>query len=456
MSFISKNPFTRKLLHEVPFCDKSHISNLITGLHNGYQDHNNLQTSRAKKSSQELKRMSSILAARKHDLAKLISLEMGKPISQSLLEVQKAVNHCIHFSENIEKYTMSQVIRTEAYKSGYYIDPIGVVLKIVPFNFPVWIAFKMMVPALAAGNSVLIRPPSQCPLVGLAIDEIFQESGLERARVVMSSTEDTDFILENPYVQGVSFTGSSAAGSKIGMLAGKHLKRSVLELGGSDPFILLEDGDIDKAVEVAAASRLANSGQVCFSSKRFIVHETLIDEFIGKLANKTEEIKSGDPLDPETEMGPLASDTHADDFEKKISEIGDTAELVFGDHTRDGNFVRPLGYKLRPDSYYSSVLAREEIFGPCFPFWSFSETEEALEIANSSKYGLGATLITKDLRNAENVARRIDSGNVFINSSVTSLSKLPCGGVKNSGYGRDCGHHGVEAFANIKTFFISK
>lgn len=456
MSFLSKNPYTRKVLHELPYCSQSEVLNTINFLHQSYKEHNDLKTSKSKKTAGELKKLSSHLAVKKHDLAKLVSMETGKPITSALAEVQKAVNHCIYFSENIEQYTGTKIIRTEAKKSGYFLDPLGVIYKISPFNFPVWISLKMMVPTLVAGNSVMIRPPSQCGLTGLALNEILENAGMDRARVVFSSSDDTEFVLSNENIQGLSFTGSTSSGSIVGEIAGKHLKRSVLELGGADPFIFLEDGDIDKAVEVAIGSRLANSGQVCFSSKRFIVHSSRIDEFIERLGQASSEKKRGDPLNEETELGPLASEEAADTFEEQIKEIGKSAELVFGSQNRDGNYFEPQGYKIHKEHYKDSILATSEIFGPVFGFFSFNHVEEAIEIANSSQFGLGACIISKNEKGAQELARHIDSGMVFINAVTSSMSKLPCGGVKASGFGRDCGAQGVEAFANIKTFYIGK
>lgn len=455
MSYKSINPFNNETGLEIPYCSQQQITETIQKLHDAYINHNKDPATKTQKTSEELTRLAKELDARREELAKAITIETGKAISESDGEVKKAIGHCNYFAENIDKYPTTELVDTDAKKSGYFLDPIGVIYKISPANFPVWISIRMIVPNLVVGNAVILRVPSQNPRVAQILNEVFEKAQLDRIRVIFASSGDTEFVLQSDLVHGVSFTGSTSSGSTIGALAGKYVKRCVLELGGNDPFVLLDDGDVDLGVKVAIASRLKNNGQVCSCSKRFIIHSSKVEEFTKKLAEAAAAKTSGDPLEKSTDLGTMNNERTTKKLVEQLGQIGDTAELVFGSTEPNGNYFGPMGYKVKKENYEDSILSKEELFGPVFSIYSFDDVEEAIKLANASQYGLGACIIGKDEDRAEQVTRRIDSGMVYINTATSSRSTLPNGGVKASGIGRDGGIKGLEAFANIKTFYIA-
>ena len=455
-SFISKNPFTRKLIQEIPFASRDSILGTIGSLDKAYRarrkaggiDRSNLKN--------ELHALAANIDARKEKIAAVITSETGKAISGAVQEVQKAVGHIKYFGDHISELTATKNIHTDNNaKTGYYIDPLGVIYKVIPFNFPFWTPIKMIIPALVAGNSVLVRPANSCPLTGLALQEVFKASGLDTVDITFSSPQDSDFILSNPAIQGLSFTGSTNVGKVISEIAGRHLKRAVLELGGNDPFIVFADADIDLAVSNAIKTRLNNCGQVCNAAKRFIVHRSVFTEFVQKLEAKVKVLRVGDPTDPKTDVGPLARDDLTATLWDQVSRsISGGDQVIFGAVKPTDNFFTPTALKITDPN--NSVPMREELFGPVFSLVEFDTEEEAIRLANQTQYGLGAAIMTRDIENVERIIRQIDAGMVFVNTPVGSHSKLPSGGIKQSGYGRDSGSHGIEAFANIKTFSIRK
>lgn len=455
-SFVSKNPYTRQLIKEIPYASKDDINAKIAAVDKAYKARRKAGGIDRSYLRGDFEKLASVIESKKDKIAKVVVSETGKPISGALGEITKAIGHIKYFGENISELTSTQVIPTDAAaKTGYFIDPIGVILKIVPFNFPFWTPIKMMIPCLTAGNGVLVRPAQSCPLTGLVLQEVFHEAGFDNVDIIFSAPEDTELILSNPAIQGLSFTGSTKVGKIVASVAGKHLKRTVLELGGNDAFIVLADADVDVAASVAAKSRLNNTGQVCNAGKRFIVHKSIASQFIEKLESKIKAMKVGDPMDPKTELATLARSDIVDTLWEQVSRAikgGDT--LLFGGTKPVDNFFPVTGFKVK--DIKKSMLMQEELFGPVFTVIEFDHEDEAIEIANSSQYGLGATLMTKDLEKAEKLIRRIDAGMTFVNSPVSAHSKLPSGATKESGYGRDCGKYGVEAFANIKTFSIRK
>ena len=352
--------------------------------------------------------------------------------------------------------TSTKIIPTDpAAKTGYFIDPLGIIFKIVPFNFPFWTPIKFMIPTLAAGNGVLVRPAQSSPLTGIALQEVFRQSGFDNVDIVFSNPKDTEFILENPAIQGLSFTGSTKVGKDVAGLAAKHLKRTVLELGGNDAFIVLADADIDVAVANAIKTRLNNNGQVCNAGKRFIIDKKVFKQFAEKLEAKIKAMKIGDPTDPKTEICGLARDDLTQELWEKVNRATKEGNTVlFGGQQPTDNFFPVTAFKV--NDINKSLLMKEELFGPVFSLVEVDGEEEAIRIANNTSYGLGAALMTKDLEKAERLIRQIDAGAVFVNSPVGSHSRLPSGGIKDSGYGRDCGAHGVESFANIKAFSLRK
>lgn len=456
MSFISKNPYTRKILKEIPYLPMKSVDSLISSLNDEYLHNKNLSREESKhKVKKEIEHIGKSLEKHKRGLAEMLTAEMGKPVKHAELEVQKCISHCAYYLANADSLLAPKYVKTDALKSGYVLDPLGVIYKIVPFNYPIWISFKMIIPTMLTGNAVLLRPANSTPQTGELLQQVFDDAKVRSVKVGFTSSEDTEAIMANKAIQGISFTGSTGSGSKIAVAAAKNLKRCVLELGGNDPFIVLDDADVDLAVAMAIKSRMANSGQVCFSSKRFFVQETVLNDFLTKLESKVKNLKVGNPMEGDTNLGPLARDDltekYVDQLDRTIKQ-GDT--IVYGNFPAEGNTIKPSIVLVQ--DYEKSVMTKEEVFGPTFSVIPFKADEEAIEMANKTNYGLGATIISRDLDLAEGYSRLIDSGLCFINDSVTSHHHLPCGGVKESGFGRDCGQHGVEAFANIKAFSIKQ
>lgn len=455
-SFISKNPYTRKLIQEIPFATKDQVKQTIGKLDESFKSRKKIGGIDRSFLKGDFEKLAGNIAAKKDKIAEVITAETGKTIATSQSEVAKAIGHIKFFADNLSELTATKVIQTDpAAKTGYFIDPLGVIMKIVPFNFPFWTPIKMMIPTLAAGNAVVVRPPQSCPLTGIALQEVFRQSGFDNVDIIFSNPADTEFILSNPAIQGLSFTGSTKVGKQIAGLAAKHLKRTALELGGNDAFIVLADADIDLAVSNAIKTRLNNNGQVCNAGKRFLIHKSVFKQFTDKLIAKINAMKVGDPMDPKTELSVLSRDDLTDELWGQVSRTiksGDTV-LLGGTKPTDNHFPVTI---FKVNDKKNSVLMNEELFGPVFSLIEVESEEEAIELANNTAYGLGAAVMTKDLEKAEKLIRQLDAGMVFVNSPVGAHSKLPSGGIKESGYGRDCGTHGVESFANIKTFSLRK
>lgn len=455
-SFVSKNPYTKQLIKEIPYASKDSIRATIGKVDKAYKARRKAGGIDRSFLKGDFEKLASVIESKKDKIAKVVVSETGKAVSGAMGEITKAIGHIKYYGENISELTSTQIVPTDpAAKTGYYLDPIGVVLKVVPFNFPFWTPIKMMVPTLTAGNGVLVRPAQSCPLTGLVLQEVFHEAGFDNVDILFSAPEDTDFILSDPAIQGLSFTGSTKVGKHIAGIAGRHLKRSVLELGGNDAFIVLADADVELAATTAVKSRLNNCGQVCNAGKRFIIHKSVVNSFIEKLEAKVKALKIGDPMDPKTEFTTLARTDLADSLWEQVNRaIKGGDQVLFGGVKPTDSFFPATAFKVK--DIHNSILMKEELFGPVFTIIEFDNEEEAIRIANDTQYGLGATLMTKDLEKAERIIRQLDAGMTFVNSPVSAHSKLPSGAIKESGYGRDCGRHGVEAFANIKTFSIRK
>ena len=452
--FISRNPFTGGIIKEFDFISSAELESKLQKVSQGFA-HNS--TVDSKTISQKLERMASLIQTHKQKYAELISCEMGKPINEALGEVSKASSHCLYYSQNKDKFLKSDLISTEAKKSFISYQPLGGVYVMVPFNFPFWLTFKPVIPYLLAGNSVIVRNSDSTPLTGLAIEELFQAAGFDgfEFQNVFSSPDQLEAIVSHSSISGVSFCGSSRAGAAIASTAGKYLKKCVLELGGSDPFLVLEDADIKLAAELALRSRLTNAGQVCFSAKRFIVNEKVYDNFKEELVQRLDQIVYGDPLSNKTQLGPLARLDLVENLKKQIERgVSNGAIICYQknvDGYKDASFFGPMIVEVKKEN----VLCKEETFGPLFPLIKVKNEEEALKVANDTIYGLGAVVVSRDTKNAEKVAGKINAGMVFVNEIVKSDSRLPSGGIKNSGYGRDCGKYGVREFTNVKTTYIA-
>ena len=403
-----------------------------------------------------MKKAAAILRERKSEFGETLTLEMGKPISQAIAEVEKCALVCDYYAENAENILREEKIATDASESFVRFDPLGIVLAIMPWNFPFWQVFRFAAPALMAGNVCLLKHASNVPMSALAIEKIFNQAGFTEGvfRTLLIGSSEVEEVINHPKVKAATLTGSEPAGKKVAESCGKVLKKTVLELGGSDPFIVLEDAAIDAAVKTAITARLINNGQSCIAAKRFIVVEKVYDEFEKKFVELMNKVKIGDPMNPETELGPIAREDLLFELEDQIqrSVLNGTKILCGGKRiAREGFYFEAT---ILANVLPGTPAYEEEIFGPVATLIKAVDEEDAIRIANDSQFGLGSALWTSNIEKAKQLAAKIESGSVFINGMVKSDPRLPFGGIKNSGYGREISHYGIKEFVNIKTVWI--
>src|ERR1700726_849189 len=389
--------------------------------------------------------------------AELMAREMGKPIRDGVAEIQKCAGACDYYAENAERFLATEPIKTEARKSYVIFQPLGVVLAVMPWNFPFWQVFRFAAPGLMAGNGAVMKLSSNVPGCAIAIEEVFREAGfpehLFRSLVIGSAKVET--VIENPLVRAATLTGSGAAGRAVAGKAGSLLKKTVLELGGSDPYLVLEDADLDLAATVCARGRLINSGQSCIAAKRFIVVDKVQDRFVERFVERMAAAKMGDPLSQDSEIGPQARHDLRDALHQQVENSAATVRAACS-AVRSPN---------DPGAYYPpTVLTNvrkgmpaydEELFGPVASVIRIDNEDAAIATANDSILGLSGGIITRDIARGERIAAEIESGCVFVNDNVRSDPRLPFGGVKESGYGRELSHYGIKEFVNIKTIVVS-
>ena len=399
-----------------------------------------------------------VLRSRKQELARLMTVEMGKPVAGAEAEVEKCAVCCDYFAEHAERYLATEVITTDATRSYVRYDPIGAVLAIMPWNFPFWQVFRFAAPTLMAGNVGVLKHAANVPGCALAIEDVFRRAGFPEGvfSSLLIDRRATEELIDHATIRAVTLTGSGAAGMSVGARAGKALKKSVLELGGSDAFIVLRDADVAKTAEAAANARCINSGQSCIAAKRFIVEESIAEAFERAFAEKMRALKVGDPMDRSTEVGPMARLDLLEDLHRQVEEsIAQGARLLTG-----GKRVGRKGYFYEPtvlaDVRPGMVAFDEETFGPVAAVTRARDVDDAVRLANHSRYGLGASIWTDDLELAERVAGEIEAGCVFVNGAVKSDPRLPFGGVKESGYGRELAAVGIREFVNIKTVWVKE
>ncbi len=403
-----------------------------------------------------LKKLSDLLRQEIETHARLVTLEMGKPIKEARAEIEKCAWVCDYYAENAERFLADLPIKTDAGKSFVSYQPLGVVLAIMPWNFPYWQVLRFAAPTLTAGNGVLLKHAPNVTGCALAIETLFLQAGFPE-NVFTTLRADVDHVsgmIENPLVRAVTLTGSTRAGSAVAQKAGEMLKKTVLELGGSDPYIILEDADLEAAATACVTSRLINSGQSCVAAKRFIVPESIAERFEGLMVEKMRAMQTGDPMLEETQIGPLARTDLRDNLHRQVTKsISAGATCLLGGKIPpgDGAFYPPtvLGNVQQGMPAY-----HEELFGPVASIITVKDESEAILVANSSAYGLGAAIFTGDAAKGERIAKyELEAGNCFVNDFVKSDPRLPFGGVKQSGIGRELSHFGIHEFVNIKTVY---
>lgn len=450
----SINPATGETLKEFSALDPGQIEERLAKAVQAFERHR--RTTFAQR-AQWMLAAAQLLDQEKEQLARIITLEMGKLLRAAIEEVTKCVLGCRFYAENAEGFLAEKTISTDAARSYVRYEPIGAVLAIMPWNFPFWQVFRFAAPALMAGNVGLLKHAANVPQCALAIEDIFRRAGFEDGvfQTLLIETEQTRGLIDDPRVKAVTLTGSERAGSEVASAAARQIKKSVLELGGSDAFIVMPSADLETALKTGITARTINTGQSCIAAKRFILSDRTYDRFVPEFVERMRSLKIGDPLDPATELGPLASEAILRGVDEQVqASIAAGAQLLTGGKRVDraGFFYEPT---VLTDIPRDSPAYREEIFGPVASFLRASDPAEAIRIANDSSFGLGASAWTKDQAEQKLFSSELEAGMVFINSMVASDPRLPFGGTKRSGFGRELGAEGIREFVNIKTVSIA-
>jgi len=455
MPLQSINPTDGSLIREYPESSDAEVASALAAAAAAFESWR--RTSFEERGA-VLQRAAAQLRERRDALARLMALEMGKPVTQGRAEAEKCAGTCDHYAEHARHLLAPEPAATEASRSYVAFEPLGLVLAVMPWNFPLWQVFRFAAPALMAGNVGLLKHASNVTGCALAIEEILHAAGVPRAafRTLVVPSARVASLIESPHVAAVTLTGSTPAGRAVAAKAGACLKKSVLELGGSDPYLVLADADLEAAAETCAASRLINGGQSCIAAKRFVVVEPVLAEFEERLVERMRARVMGDPHDEKTAVGPQARADLRDELQRQVQ-----ASVARGTRVRLGCEV-PAG----PGAFYPpSVLAGvapgmpafdEELFGPVAAIVAAKDEREAIRLANHTSFGLGAAVFTRDVARGERIARyELQAGSCFVNAFVRSDPRLPFGGIRESGYGRELGAFGIREFVNVKTVYVA-
>jgi succinate-semialdehyde dehydrogenase/glutarate-semialdehyde dehydrogenase len=453
MAYISKNPATEEMLAEFPDMTDADVDRKLAVAADTFAQW--CKTDVAFRAVR-MKKLAEIFRADARRYAAMITAEMGRPILGAVAEMEKSAATCEWYAENAEKILAPEPVVAEASESFVRFDPLGIIFAVMPWNFPFWQVIRFAAPALMAGNVGIMKHASNVPQCALLLEAAFGQAGFPEGAFqnIFVEPERTARIIRDPRVAAVTLTGSERAGRSVGALAGDAIKKTVLELGGSDPFIVLADASVEDACAVGVMARLQNAGQSCIAAKRFILVKEIAAQFIECYTKKYEALRIGDPLLEETDVGPLASEKMLLGLEQQVNEsVRKGARVVIGGRRKEGK-----GYFYEP-TILSDVVPgmpayEEELFGPVASIIIAADTDDAIRIANDTQFGLGASLWTRNIAEGKKLAARIEAGAVFINGMVKSDPRLPFGGVKRSGYGRELGGYGMKEFINIKTVWI--
>jgi len=452
MSLKSINPYTNSVIEEFEEYSERKLEELLIQSGDAFEKWKRIKFGYR---NSLMNKVSRLLIENIKEYSESITAEMGKPISESKLEVEKCAWVCDYYAKNAEIFLRNESVETDADMSYIYYEPFGTILGIMPWNFPFWQVFRFAVPTLMAGNTVLLKHASNVQICARHIENIFTESGFPSSVIsnLVIGSNRVGKIIEHDIVKAISLTGSEFAGQKVAETAGRKIKKILLELGGSNAFVVLADADVEKAVEIGIQARMQNAGQSCIAAKRFIIHEKVSEKFIALFKDKLNKLHSGDPIKEETNLGPLASIQQAETVERQVRislELG--ARVIAGGNRENAFFQPTLLIDVRP----GMPVFDEEVFGPVAPVIIARDTTEAVTLANKTKFGLGVSLFTNDLKKAENLIHEFNDGAVFINTLVKSDPRLPFGGTKRSGFGRELGIHGIREFVNVKTVYFKK
>ncbi|MBI3321469.1 MAG: NAD-dependent succinate-semialdehyde dehydrogenase [Candidatus Omnitrophica bacterium] len=454
MAIVSINPATGQTIKSYPEISAKETGEIVAQANRAF---GTWRRTGLTQRAATMKKAGELLRKGQESHARLMAQEMGKPLAQGRSEIEKCAWVCDYYAEHAEHFLAPEHIASDASKSFVTFEPLGIVLAVMPWNFPFWQVFRAAVPALMAGNAVLLKPASNVPGCALAIENCFQQTGLPQGlfRSVLMESAHVAELIEHPLVKAVTLTGSTPAGKAVAAKAGAMLKKTVLELGGSDPYIILEDADLEATAEACVASRLMNAGQSCIAAKRFIVVESVRKLFEALLVQKMQEHRMGDPLQEDTTVGPLARRDLRDALHEQVQRsIRKGARLLLGGHIPDS-----------PGAYYPPTVLTEvvkgmpaydeETFGPVAAISSVQDEAQAIQIANDSPFGLGAAIFTNNGPRGERIAiEQLEAGCCFVNAFVRSDPRLPFGGIKESGYGRELSSFGIREFVNIKTIYV--
>ncbi|MFD2541204.1 NAD-dependent succinate-semialdehyde dehydrogenase [Lacinutrix gracilariae] len=448
----SINPYNQELIETYTLETETQVFSKLKMADKAFNDWKNEDIEHR---TQLLINVGNILEERLEPLSKLITLEMGKPIQESRAEINKCIFLCDFYTTNAEEFLADQIIKTDAQESFISYDPLGVILAIMPWNFPFWQVLRFAIPTLAAGNTVVVKHASNVTGCALALQTIFEDAGFNPGcfQTLVTNHKVIEKVLEDPIVKAVSLTGSEKAGRSIAKVAGQHLKKAVLELGGNNACIVLDDANLNKYIDTIVKARMLNTGQSCIAAKRFIVTENIYDAFVDKFTAKVKTLKYSNPLNEETEIATLAREDLATDIQKQVDDaIQKGAKVVLGNQRDKAYFAPTILTEVTKDM----AVFTEETFGPVAPIFKVKNIEEALELATNSKFGLGTMLFTEDTETATEHISKIPDGAFFINEMVKSDPRLPFGGTKASGYGRELSVEGIHEFVNVKTVYINK
>ncbi|SHF75241.1 succinate-semialdehyde dehydrogenase / glutarate-semialdehyde dehydrogenase [Flavobacterium segetis] len=445
----SINPFSQQVIGEHEVLTNLQLQNKLKIAENAFKF---WRKSVFQERADKMRNLALVLRKNKEDLALLITNEMGKIISESISEVEKSADNCDFYANHAEQMLKDEYYDTP-FKSMSVYDPLGAVFAIMPWNYPFWQVLRYAAPTVMAGNVTILKHASNVTGCAKAIENAFLEAGFAEGifQQITIDKSQIENVIDSTIVQGITLTGSEAAGSSVASIAGRHIKKTVMELGGSDAFIVLDDANLEKAASVAAHSRMLNAGQACICAKRFIVTEKVADEFVSLFAKNIKMLRQGDPLQKDVHIGPLARLDLAETLAKQLAKtVKQGGKLLLGGEYENCNFQPTLIDFVG----VTSVAFQEETFGPLATVTRAKNEEEAIVIANNHRYGLAAAIWTEDRDRAYNLSRKIEAGNVFVNSLVRSDSRIPFGGIKKSGYGRELGEKGIKEFMNMKSIII--
>jgi len=454
MAIASINPATRQTLKTFEPLSDSQIEDRLQRAALAYARHRTVPFAER---ARMMTKAAEILEGEKESHARLMTIEMGKTLRSAIDEAVKCASACRYYAENAERFLADEVIATTAKQSYIHYQPLGPILAVMPWNFPFWQVVRFVAPALMAGNVGLLKHASNVPQCALRLEEIFRRAGFAEGvfQTLLIGSKQVDGILNDARVVAATLTGSEQAGIEVGIGAARRIKKVVLELGGSDPFIVMPSANLDEAVATGVKARIINNGQSCIAAKRFIVSERIADDFERRFVNQMQALKVGDPFDDKTDLGPLATESGVEELDRDVQKtVAAGARVLTGGNKleRPGNFYAPT---VLTDIPQNSPAYREELFGPVACLFRVKDIDEAIALANDSRFGLGASAWTNDDHERQQLVDELESGMVFINRMVASDPRLPFGGVKQSGHGRELGPYGIREFTNAKTVSMS-